>query len=100
MLHDVDVVSCQVLCVNESLKMGKGKIGAQCAHAAVGVVQQYRGKQELAASFRAWEYGGQAKIALKLDGVEEMVNIRKGSWKKSFADFGLSLNAGGIGGQG
>jgi peptidyl-tRNA hydrolase, PTH2 family len=28
-----------VLCVNDALKMGKGKIGAQCAHAAVGVLQ-------------------------------------------------------------
>ena len=57
--------------MNESLKMGKGKIGAQCAHAAVGVTQQHRTRHEV--SFRHWEHGGQAKIALKINDNEEMV---------------------------
>lgn len=56
-----------VLCVNESLKMGKGKIGAQCAHAAVGAVQvmQARGPRARAA-LQDWEMNGAAKIALKV----------------------------------
>lgn len=60
-----------VLCVNEALKMGKGKIGAQCAHAALGVTQQNRVRHE--ASFRHWERHGQAKIALKINDDNEMV---------------------------
>jgi hypothetical protein len=123
----------QVLCVNEALKMGKGKIGecalsprrrqllaptrtripahdvwwawwydllygpgpqlrnhvpqarapellslhgtipagAQCAHAAVGVVERYKAKEQLV--FKQWSYFGQAKIALKIQDDVEMV---------------------------
>lgn len=49
--------------MNTGLGMGKGKIGAQCAHAAVGVYAKYYKKAEVA--FRQWEMCGQAKIALK-----------------------------------
>jgi peptidyl-tRNA hydrolase len=63
----------QVLCVNDALKMGKGKIGAQCAHAACGIVQKYRVKQEVA--LLQWEYGGQAKIALRVADDVEMVRV-------------------------
>ncbi|KAG1681169.1 hypothetical protein FOA52_015612 [Chlamydomonas sp. UWO 241] len=59
-----------VLCVNEALKMGKGKIGAQCAHAAVGVVERYKAKEQLV--FKQWSYFGQAKIALKIQDDMEM----------------------------
>ncbi|GAX73836.1 hypothetical protein CEUSTIGMA_g1286.t1 [Chlamydomonas eustigma] len=62
-----------VLCVNEVLKMGKGKIGAQCAHAALGVTQQYRSSLE--ASFKHWERHGQAKIALKIQDDDEMEEL-------------------------
>ena len=61
------------LCVNEALKMGKGKIGAQCAHAALGVTQQYRARHE--PSFKHWERHGQAKIALKINDDHEMVRV-------------------------
>jgi PTH2 family peptidyl-tRNA hydrolase len=54
-----------VLCVNNGLGMGKGKIGAQCAHAALGAVQRHR-RPETEAAFRRWESRGQAKIALKV----------------------------------
>ena len=51
-----------VLCVNTGLGMGKGKIGAQCAHAAVGVTGRYRGRHE--ALFRSWEAHGQVRGAV------------------------------------
>jgi PTH2 family peptidyl-tRNA hydrolase len=54
-----------VLCVNNGLGMGKGKIGAQCAHAALGAVERHR-RPETEAAFRRWESRGQAKIALKV----------------------------------
>lgn len=51
-----------VLCVNKDLKMGKGKIAAQCGHAAVGC---YKKAQKKAPSgVRAWEMTGCAKIAV------------------------------------
>lgn len=49
--------------VNESLKMGKGKIGAQCAHAAVGLVEEVAFSEP--GLLNAWARGGQAKICLR-----------------------------------
>ena len=63
-----------VMIVNEELKMGKGKIAAQCAHAAVGAVElltQKRQRQVLA----QWEMCGQAKIALRAPSWMEMKEI-------------------------
>lgn len=51
--------------------MGKGKIGAQCAHAAVGIAARHAAK--LPALFRQWEACGQPKIALKVKDEQEMV---------------------------
>ncbi|KIZ03551.1 peptidyl-tRNA hydrolase, PTH2 family [Monoraphidium neglectum] len=53
--------------------MGKGKIGAQCAHAAVGILGRYRGRHE--AVFRQWEASGQPKIALKVKDEEAMADL-------------------------
>eukprot|EP00775_Hariotina_reticulata_P006448 gene6448-6677_t len=62
-----------VLCVNQALKMGKGKIGAQCAHAAVGVLQKYKtGNDHI---FRMWERFGQPKITLKVQDEHEMAEL-------------------------
>lgn len=62
-----------VLCVNQELKMGKGKIAAQCSHAAVGVVQKFR--RRMPSWFKAWEQGGQTKIALKVDSTALMLDL-------------------------
>ncbi|GAB4821988.1 hypothetical protein N2152v2_009034 [Parachlorella kessleri] len=55
-----------VLVVNDELRMGKGKIGAQCAHAAVGLVEKLTHSRDTAARLvlRQWETCGQAKRAL------------------------------------
>ena len=52
-----------VLCVNTSLGMGKGKIAAQCCHAAVGCFK--RAVRRCPTAVRCWEYTGCAKIAVK-----------------------------------
>jgi peptidyl-tRNA hydrolase len=62
-----------VLCVNQDLKMSKGKVAAQCCHAAVAVVQSFRRRMPL--WFRAWEKGGQAKIALKVESTQQLLNL-------------------------
>ncbi|KAF8069554.1 PTRH2 [Scenedesmus sp. PABB004] len=59
-----------VLCVNTRLGMNKGKIAAQCAHAAVGVLQKYR--TAAAPALKLWERYGQPKIALKVPDEEAM----------------------------
>ena len=54
-----------VLIVNMALQMGKGKIGAQCGHAAVGA---YSDALKLAPNtLKWWCLTGCAKIALKGD---------------------------------
>jgi len=53
-----------ILVVRNDLKMGKGKIAAQCCHAAVGAYEEARVK--IPAILRKWEYTGAAKIAVKV----------------------------------
>ncbi|EFN58132.1 hypothetical protein CHLNCDRAFT_14837, partial [Chlorella variabilis] len=53
-----------VLVVNDELKMGKGKIGAQCAHAAVGAVERLHERRQTAA-LHQWEACGQPKVCLR-----------------------------------
>ncbi|XP_026472817.1 peptidyl-tRNA hydrolase 2, mitochondrial isoform X2 [Ctenocephalides felis] len=62
-----------VLVVRTDLKMGKGKVASQCAHAAVGAYQQCRRKDPK--SLRIWEASGQAKIAVKIDTEESMLEV-------------------------
>jgi PTH2 family peptidyl-tRNA hydrolase len=59
-----------VLLVNQELTMGKGKMAAQCCHAAVGCYK--RAQIQCPKALRAWEYSGCAKIALKCPTQEEM----------------------------
>ncbi|KAM6110951.1 peptidyl-tRNA hydrolase 2, mitochondrial [Pterocles gutturalis] len=52
-----------VLVVRNDLKMGKGKVAAQCSHAAVSAYKQVqRRNPEL---LKQWEYCGQPKVVLK-----------------------------------
>lgn len=62
-----------VLCVNQELAMGKGKIAAQCCHAAVGCYK--KAKKHCPGGLSAWEYTGCAKIAVKCPTEEEMNEI-------------------------
>lgn len=59
-----------VLCVNQELGMGKGKIAAQCCHAAVGCYK--RALKQCPDGVRAWEMTGCAKIAVKCPTESEM----------------------------
>ncbi len=61
--------------VNMELKMGKGKLAAQCCHAAVGCYKfscQYSKK-----ALHQWEWLGQGKICLKCPTESEMLEIRQ-----------------------
>lgn len=52
-----------VLIVRNELKMGKGKVAAQCAHAAVAAYKQARRQPNV---LKSWENCGQTKITLKV----------------------------------
>eukprot|EP00578_Thalassiosira_sp_NH16_P016463 CAMPEP_0181107728 /NCGR_PEP_ID=MMETSP1071-20121207/17240_1 /TAXON_ID=35127 /ORGANISM="Thalassiosira sp., Strain NH16" /LENGTH=193 /DNA_ID=CAMNT_0023191261 /DNA_START=8 /DNA_END=589 /DNA_ORIENTATION=+ len=69
----VDAPYKMVLCVNTSLSMGKGKIAAQCGHAAVGCYK--RSRKQCPSALSAWERTGCAKIAVKCPTEAEMATI-------------------------
>ena len=66
-----------VLVVNNGLKMGKGKIGAQCGHATLS--GYYRCKRKSANSkywtkvLEKWHYEGVKKICVKVDDSEQLL---------------------------
>merc|ERR1711928_215354 len=66
-----------VLVVRTDLKMGKGKIAAQCSHAVVAAYKQSRTKDP--SSLTLWENSGQPKIAVKVDTEEELLAIAEKS---------------------
>jgi len=59
----------QVMVVRTDVDMGKGKIAAQVAHAAVDAAEFARVKRP--SWFEAWQETGQAKVVVKTDGGEE-----------------------------
>eukprot|EP00033_Pygsuia_biforma_P000804 GCRY01000938.1.p1 GENE.GCRY01000938.1~~GCRY01000938.1.p1 ORF type:complete len:164 (-),score=23.39 GCRY01000938.1:297-788(-) len=62
-----------VLCVRNDLKMGKGKIAAQCSHATLGAYKiAVHTCPDLLAS---WERQGQPKVVVKIDGKSDMKEI-------------------------
>ena len=59
-----------VMVVRMDLKMGKGKIAAQCCHAAVSAFK--KGKARNSGLVKAWEEEGSRKIAVKAKDEEEL----------------------------
>ena len=59
-----------VMVVREDLKMGKGKIGAQCGHATIGayeqVVQYAKKSTYWKKVLNNWSWEGQKKVCLKV----------------------------------
>ncbi|GBP17711.1 Peptidyl-tRNA hydrolase [Eumeta japonica] len=53
--------------------MSKGKIAAQCGHAAVGAFQ--KAQKTDPEGLNCWLLNGQSKIALKTDSLEELKEI-------------------------
>ena len=64
----------QVLVIRMDLKMSRGKIAVQIAHAAVSAAEEAR-KHSLA-SWRGWLWEGQKKVAVKVASEEELLALR------------------------
>jgi peptidyl-tRNA hydrolase, PTH2 family len=60
----------QVIVVRNDLKMGKGKLAVQVAHAAVSSAENARNHRE--DWFDSWFEQSQAKICVKVDGEKEL----------------------------
>ncbi|XP_024891244.1 peptidyl-tRNA hydrolase 2, mitochondrial-like [Temnothorax curvispinosus] len=63
-----------ILVIRTDLKMGKGKVAAQCSHAAVAAYKAARKHPKI---LRGWEESGQAKITLKVDSEAALTEIAK-----------------------
>jgi PTH2 family peptidyl-tRNA hydrolase len=61
--------------VRRDLGMGTGKIAAQVAHAAVMAVE--RTKEKRPEWFFEWFEGGQAKVVVKVQSFDELMEVRK-----------------------
>lgn len=62
----------QVIVVNDSLKLPKGKLAAQVAHAAVGAFLEATGPAQ-----RAWLEEGMPKVVLRGGDEEELLRLER-----------------------
>ncbi|XP_069613291.1 peptidyl-tRNA hydrolase 2, mitochondrial isoform X1 [Ranitomeya imitator] len=62
-----------VLVVRNDLKMGKGKVAAQCSHAAVSAYKQLQKRNP--DLLKQWEYCGQPKVVLKAPDEATLVEL-------------------------
>jgi len=60
----------QVIVVRSDLKMGKGKVAAQVAHASLASAESARERKP--AWYEEWREEGQAKIVLKVESESEL----------------------------
>lgn len=65
----------QVIVIRRDLKMGTGKTAVQAAHASVLGVE--RVKSERRRWFNEWYDSGQAKIAVKVKCLDELMKVKK-----------------------
>ncbi|KAG8066491.1 hypothetical protein GUJ93_ZPchr0004g39085 [Zizania palustris] len=63
-----------VLVVRNDLKMGRGKIAAQCSHATLGMFKKLQ--QRAPKSLRRWERCGQVKVVVKIESEEDMLVLQ------------------------
>nr|XP_018903663.1 PREDICTED: peptidyl-tRNA hydrolase 2, mitochondrial-like [Bemisia tabaci] len=67
-----DGSSKMALVVRKDLKMGKGKVAAQCSHAAVGAFKEILKDPD---ALNLWEARGQAKIVVETNSEESLLEL-------------------------
>jgi len=65
----------QAIVVRTDIKMGKGKLAAQVAHAAVAAAEIAR--REKPEWFEEWMQSGQKKVVLKASSLDELLKLRE-----------------------
>ena len=65
----------QVIVVRVDLKMGKGKLAAQVAHAALAAAEESSGMR--GSWYSEWKQQGQAKVVVKGTGEDELQELFK-----------------------
>lgn len=69
----------QVLVIRTDLKMSRGKIGVQAAHAAVSAAEEAR--RHHPSWWRKWFNEGQKKVAVKVGSKEALLAVREKAMK-------------------
>ncbi|KAE9451784.1 hypothetical protein C3L33_16285, partial [Rhododendron williamsianum] len=64
-----------VLVVRNDLKMGKGKISAQCSHATLGLYKKLL--RRAPKSLNRWEMCGQVKVVVKIENEEDLLVLQQ-----------------------
>lgn len=64
-----------VLVVRNDLKMGKGKIAAQCSHATLGLYKKILNRAPKA--LNRWEMCGQVKVVVKIESEQELLVLQE-----------------------
>ncbi|KAJ0261077.1 Aminoacyl-tRNA hydrolase [Hirschfeldia incana] len=64
-----------VLVVRNDLKMGKGKIAAQCSHATLGLYKKLVRRAPKA--LNSWEECAQPKVVVKIETEDEMLDLQE-----------------------
>lgn len=62
-----------ILVVRNDLKMGKGKVAAQCSHAAVSAYKQVQVRNP--SLLKQWEYCGQPKVVVKAPDEDTLIDL-------------------------
>ncbi|MBZ3869908.1 Peptidyl-tRNA hydrolase 2, mitochondrial [Sciurus carolinensis] len=62
-----------ILVVRNDLKMGKGKVAAQCSHAAVSAYKQVQRRNPEV--LKQWEFCGQPKVVVKAPDEETLIEL-------------------------
>ncbi|KAI3471309.1 hypothetical protein Pfo_027972 [Paulownia fortunei] len=76
-LEDFKMVDdcAQVLVARNDLKMGKGKIAAQCSHATLGLYKKLL--NQAPKSLNRWEMCGQVKVVVKIESEDDMLVLQE-----------------------
>ena len=69
-LQDPGAEYKQVLVVREDLRMGRGKVAAQCCHASIGAFKRLWRRRD--AALLRWDECGQTKVVLGVGSLEEL----------------------------
>eukprot|EP00483_Globobulimina_turgida_P006784 UN06796 len=65
-----------ILCARKDLKMGRGKLAAQCCHATLGVVKKIENEND-EILLQVWMNYGQPKIVTKIESLSDLKEIKK-----------------------
>lgn len=74
-----------VIAVRKDLDLGKGKMAAQVAHAAVSCA--LKAEKEDKKMFKEWVRTGQKKVVIKLANLEELMKLQREASLRGFTNY-------------